>query len=154
MQNPAAPKATWADCWKCTRFSPRHICTVQQDDEEAARSGQPLTSVPTTHVSLYAAQIAWWLSFFPPDRFLFLMSKDLHSPDGAMEVCSNSQFPHHTKQSVFVICCQLVHVHFLRHEVVAGWCVLTDTGRMVGVCWGFSLYVRISCIVHGMHVVE
>ena len=25
----------------------------------------------------YAAQLAWWLNFFPPERFLLLNSEDL-----------------------------------------------------------------------------
>jgi hypothetical protein len=88
-----APKATWADCWRCVFGVAEHLCDDLQDDEKKAVGGCPPSSLLTTHVSLYAAQIAWWLSFFPPDRFLFLMSKDLQDPDGAMEVCLRSCLP-------------------------------------------------------------
>jgi hypothetical protein len=37
-------------------------------------------------VGFYAAQLAWWLSFFPPDRFLLVTSQELHDPDTALQV--------------------------------------------------------------------
>lgn len=97
LQDPTVPKATWADCWKCLHSIPKFMCPKLTEEDTAALGGcPPSPALPTTHVSLYAAQIAWWLSFFPPDRFLILKSSDLHDPDGAMEV--RRHFPKQQKK--------------------------------------------------------
>ena len=34
-----------------------------------------------------APQLAWWLAFFPPERFTFILSSDLKTKEGARKVC-------------------------------------------------------------------
>jgi hypothetical protein len=40
----------------------------------------------TVDVGNYAAQLAWWLAFFPADRFLILASQELREPSGRKRV--------------------------------------------------------------------
>lgn len=42
--------------------------------------------------SKYAAQFAWWLRFFPPERFMFVSSWQLHDEEESLRVRSFS-FP-------------------------------------------------------------
>jgi hypothetical protein len=37
--------------------------------------------------SNYAAQIGWWLNFFPPERFVVVSSLELRDGRGRIEVC-------------------------------------------------------------------
>lgn len=64
----------------------RKRCRAAAEEVQEAHRGCNPPSVPTTHVSYYAAQLAWWLAFFPPERFLILTSTELHSPDSQLEV--------------------------------------------------------------------
>lgn len=82
---------TWGDCWRCyyPTFMKRYCKSSPADVQEALRDCNP-PSLPTTHVAYYAAQLAWWLAFFPPERFLILTSAQLHSPEEQLEVCSPS----------------------------------------------------------------
>lgn len=41
-----------------------------------------------TDYSAYAAQLAWWLAFFPPEQFLILTVDDLRSPRRRLRVRS------------------------------------------------------------------
>lgn len=45
-----------------------------------------VASMPLTQYGLYAAQIAWWMSFFPPDSFLILTREELMDPDRVFKV--------------------------------------------------------------------
>lgn len=40
-----------------------------------------------TDYSSYAAQLGWWLSFFPPEQFLVLTADDLRDPHRRLKVC-------------------------------------------------------------------
>lgn len=44
------------------------------------------------HTGLYAVQIAWWLAFFPPERFLILTSSELRDPTSAVQVCTTTEY--------------------------------------------------------------
>jgi hypothetical protein len=37
-------------------------------------------------VSNYAAQIAWWLNFFPPERFMVISSSELQKEENRLRV--------------------------------------------------------------------
>ena len=41
-------------------------------------------------VSNYAAQLAWWLSFFPPERFIVVSSLELRHQESRLKVRSRS----------------------------------------------------------------
>ena len=41
-----------------------------------------------------AAQIAWWLAFFPPDRFTFVFAAQLHSDAGLLQVRLPTYLPY------------------------------------------------------------
>ena len=72
---------TWGDCWRCyyPNFVKRQCEASPPGVREAFRGCSP-PSLPTTHVAYYAAQLAWWLRFFPPERFLIISSWQLHDP--------------------------------------------------------------------------
>lgn len=78
---------TWGDCWRCyyPNFVKRHCEASPPEVREAFRGCSP-PSLPTTHVAYYAAQLAWWLAFFPPERFLILTSSELHSREQQLQV--------------------------------------------------------------------
>lgn len=80
-----SPTTTWFDCHRC------HFGYIDQKEAsgpcaEVERTG-PLDFHTCTTPShrfldhgLYAAQLAWWLRFFPPERFLIISSWQLHDP--------------------------------------------------------------------------
>ena len=78
-------RRTWGDCWRCDQ----HIddCDELSAKEARAVGGctpnqMPLVpDMPLTHFGMYAPQLAWWLSFFPPENFVVLTSEELHDPD-------------------------------------------------------------------------
>lgn len=74
--------ATWWDCHRC------HFGYVDQNVSSGAcaeleRTGPPDfqdCSVPSHRFidhGLYAAQLAWWLRFFPPEQFLIISAWQL-----------------------------------------------------------------------------
>lgn len=86
-------RLTWNDCWKCEHFV--YECTMLNDLEKEALGGCNYTSiphvptVPLTQYGLYAAQIAWWLSFFPPEQFMILTQEEIEDSDSALDVRSS-----------------------------------------------------------------
>lgn len=75
---------SWGDCWPCSfAVINRDACGERGLTEERCRQ---LTGVPNVHVSYYAPQIAWWLAFFPPERFLVFTSQQLREPQQQLEV--------------------------------------------------------------------
>eukprot|EP00892_Ulva_mutabilis_P011466 jgi/Ulvmu1/8692/UM047_0032.1 len=75
---------SWGNCWRCSyAIIDRHACERLGVSPEACRS---LSGVHPAFLSYYAAQIAWWLSFFPPERFLIITSQQLHDPKQQVQV--------------------------------------------------------------------
>eukprot|EP00892_Ulva_mutabilis_P004466 jgi/Ulvmu1/2391/UM131_0002.1 len=75
---------TWGDCWGCV-FSnvDKSACDRLAVSKKACDS---IKGMRPAFMSYYAAQIAWWLSFFPPDRFLIITSQQLHNPDQQVQI--------------------------------------------------------------------
>eukprot|EP00892_Ulva_mutabilis_P012431 jgi/Ulvmu1/9560/UM053_0049.1 len=86
----AGGSRTWGDCWRCyyPTFQKKKCHAAPAAVQDAHRGCEP-PSVPTTHVAYYAAQLAWWLAFFPPERFLILTSAELHSPDRQLQALNS-----------------------------------------------------------------
>lgn len=75
---------SWGDCWGCSfAVVDQPSCGRLGATEEACSR---LGGVPPAFVSYYAPQIAWWLSFFPPERFLIFTSEQLHDQDQQLKV--------------------------------------------------------------------
>ena len=85
--------ATWYSCYKCAHKQPR--------PKDCARVLSNATLVaaceaePWAHrslqwrpplLSLYAAQLVWWLRFFPPERFLVLPTAKLRETKTSLQV--------------------------------------------------------------------
>ena len=80
-------RRTWGDCWRCDYrvFDCADISAKEADAFGGCKDDPgPHTKikfVPMTMMGVYAPQIAWWLSFFPPENFVILTSEELHDPD-------------------------------------------------------------------------
>lgn len=46
-------------------------------------------------VSNYAAQIAWWLAFYPPEQILIITSSELRDPDRQVNVRTHQVLGRH-----------------------------------------------------------
>lgn len=91
---------SWGDCWPCSyAVIARDECKAHGGSDEVC---EHLHSVPVAHVSYYAPQIAWWLSFFPPERFLVFTSQQLHDPQQQLDVRSFA-CPMHIR----ILCCDV-----------------------------------------------
>lgn len=67
---------TWADCFRCSfSFIDDELCTGPPDSQPSPCSASPFL---TLSVGDYAAQLAWWFAFFPPESFKIILSYDLH----------------------------------------------------------------------------
>jgi hypothetical protein len=83
-------KRTWGDCYRCS-LGTRACEELTKEEIEGVGycdSGLvPMTpKVPGLQYGLYAAQIAWWLSFFPPERFMIIRQEDTKDRDRAVTV--------------------------------------------------------------------
>lgn len=80
---------TWQECFRCSYmlFNSTH-CHTQLSDEARATLGCGAAPKLMTFVqySSYAAQLAWWLAFFPPEQFLILTSSELRDPSQRAQV--------------------------------------------------------------------
>ena len=70
---------TWHDCYKCWEMFHngthcRHLPPPQP------HNGCHPDILDYVQVSNYAAQLAWWLAFFPPEQILILTSAELRDP--------------------------------------------------------------------------
>lgn len=77
------PAQDWMDC----------VCSNKESSafpwKQLYRAGTGPRNINTYHhmmSSVVAPQLAWWLAFFPPERFLILTSGQLHDPTLAREV--------------------------------------------------------------------
>eukprot|EP00892_Ulva_mutabilis_P001536 jgi/Ulvmu1/11383/UM075_0045.1 len=86
-EDTGAPK-TWQECFRCSYmlFNTTH-CRTQLPAPDRGRIGCDLEPKLLTFVqySSYAAQIAWWLAFFPPEQFLILTIAELRNPARRVE---------------------------------------------------------------------
>jgi hypothetical protein len=79
---------TWHSCFQC-HYS--HVdlgqCRYLSDSD---RMRFPLCSKTygfnMLDVSNYAAQLAWWLAFFPPERFIVVSSQELRNEESRIKV--------------------------------------------------------------------
>jgi hypothetical protein len=84
--------ATWFDCHRCgfTWINTNgHACRALESHSEPP---PPLNCSAPSYTfldhALYAAQLAWWLQFFPPSRFLVVSSWQLRDPIERVKVRS------------------------------------------------------------------
>jgi hypothetical protein len=82
---------TWFDCFKCG-------FTYMLRQQDAAEDCRRVASLPDPPFDcskpgygfmdhgLYAAQLAWWLQFFPPEHFLIVPSAELWDEAERLEV--------------------------------------------------------------------
>lgn len=131
---PAASRKTWSDCFSCKFTVMQQLCKHLAQSEIKVLGGScPTGSVPMVHTGLYAAQIAWWLAFFPPERFLILTSSELRDPTSAVLVCTTTAIflDFLDQQSIqFVIMQHFVHFvvgFYLRP--ITGWCGRSRQGQ-------------------------
>lgn len=92
VQVEPADQKTWSDCFRCKFTMLPKLCKHLAEPELEVLGGCPVASVPMIHTGLYAVQIAWWLSFFPPERFLILSSSELRDPAAAVKVRTSAGF--------------------------------------------------------------
>jgi hypothetical protein len=79
---------TWHSCFQC------HYSHIDQDrcqelSEEEGRifkQCQQHFGFGMLDVGQYAAQLAWWLNFFPPERFLVVSSLELRDDASRLKV--------------------------------------------------------------------
>ena len=85
---------TWFSCFPCLH-SHVNVTACPPDTLGSAAAAQSKLRTPACDdpagfdpidVSMYAPQLAWWLSFFPPERFLVLPSSLLHDPAQQVQV--------------------------------------------------------------------
>ena len=76
--------STWFSCFGCSVDRPG----IGRDEVCSAKEPPPTCNALRygIAVSTYAAQLSWWFSFFPPDRFLILRSTDIENPDLSKKV--------------------------------------------------------------------
>jgi len=81
--NTGKPTQSWNDCYRClvNDNSIRKHCQgrwyLRKDGPDAMDHECLDFSMEMISRGLYAAQIAWWLEFFPPEQFVFINSDDL-----------------------------------------------------------------------------
>lgn len=87
-------RKTWNDCWRCDHFV--YSCKLLSHDEAHGLGGcrqnviPHVPTMPLTQYGLYAAQIAWWMSFFPPETFLILTREELQDDARVIPVRRNA----------------------------------------------------------------
>lgn len=88
MQDVGGPK-TWQECFRCSYmlFNSTHCRTHLSDEARAALGCGTAPKLMTfVQYSSYAAQLAWWLAFFPPEQFLILTVSELRDPSQRTQV--------------------------------------------------------------------
>ena len=81
--------ATWGDCFGCryNLFRYQKCCGAR---EEQGGALFPCFGVPrgfsVLDYSSYAAQIAWWLQFFPPEQLYIVTTETLHDENKRVTV--------------------------------------------------------------------
>ena len=76
---------TWHDCYKCWHMFHNHThCTGMAPPRPF--DGCHPDVLDYVQVSNYAAQLAWWLAFFPPEQILILTSAELRDPARQVQV--------------------------------------------------------------------
>lgn len=92
---------TWHSCFQCHYSHVDNLaCTLLDDrDRKLFKQCDGHFGFGKVSVSNYAAQLAWWLNFFSPDRFLIVSSDVLRDKDSSLQVLLR------TEQSV-----QLLHI--------------------------------------------
>lgn len=79
---------TWHSCFQC-HYSHVDInaCTsLNERDRQLLEQCNQHFGFGALSVSNYAPQLAWWLNFFTPDRFLIISSQELRDEDNRMKV--------------------------------------------------------------------
>lgn len=83
--------ATWWDCHRC-HFGYINRTSAAAECERAGAVGPPefgSCAEPAHRFldhGLYAAQLAWWLRFFPPEQFRVISSRRLRDPEARVQV--------------------------------------------------------------------
>jgi hypothetical protein len=81
---------TWADCFKCyySNFDAAGCSKLTVEDRAQFVQCATQRQFGPVHYGLYAAQLSWWLAFFPPQQFFFITSSQLQSKEQRIEVCA------------------------------------------------------------------
>lgn len=96
-RRPQGANVTFQSCLPCVDTSPLQIpghgnCTAKQRAASIKRWGEALACEPRVtqprlfDSSSYAAVLAWWLAFFPPEQILLMTSNELHDPSTRIQV--------------------------------------------------------------------
>ena len=94
----ASDHATWFDCYKCAySYIDVRRGLVQEACKPLLTSGPAgFRNCSAPHFGfiehgLYAAQIAWWLQFFGPERFMIISASQLRDPEQQLQVRDTSR---------------------------------------------------------------
>ena len=86
--NGGYPGRQWNDCFSCHYIvhdweRRRHLCRLVGLLQDTCAIENPCKPQVELYMYVayghYAAPLAWWLNFFPPDRFLILNNEELRS---------------------------------------------------------------------------
>lgn len=82
------PTQTWHTCFHCVySLVDREQCSaLEAADQEVFEQCPTGRGFNMVDVSNYAAQIGWWLNFFPPERFIVVSSLELRNEEGRITV--------------------------------------------------------------------
>lgn len=83
---------TWGDCWACKFGKAESDTCISMGVPESVCQGLEHCQPPRAHMSYYAPQIAWWLAFFPPERFLIFTSDEINDPEQQIKVRASRHF--------------------------------------------------------------
>lgn len=84
MQDQGGPQ-TWHDCFKCSHMFFNRTHCLHQPPPRPFNGCKP-DVLNYVQVSNYAAQIAWWLAFYPPEQILIITSSELRDPGRQVNV--------------------------------------------------------------------
>lgn len=79
---------TWHSCFQChySHVDSSACNSLNDRDRQLLEQCNQHFGFGMLSVSNYAAQLAWWLNFFTPDRFLIISSQELRDEESSMKV--------------------------------------------------------------------
>lgn len=134
-------RKTWAECWRCQHFV--YECDQLTEDAQSAigecdpKRIPHAPEVPFLQYGLYAAQISWWLAFFPPERFLILTQEEIQDPARALPV--NFHIPSHALHNASV---SKLLTFVLFHGLADS---TPDVHHTILHCWSLTIDSLLSC---------
>ena len=79
---------TWHSCFQChySHVDSNACTSLNERDRQLLQQCNNHFGFGALSVSNYAAQLAWWLNFFTPDRFLIISSRELRDEENRLKV--------------------------------------------------------------------